>query len=176
MLNARILLVFLTLAAVPLAASAQSPEARIEAARARVSAAGIPATLLDGRVAQGRAKGVSMERIAASVERRASSLSAALQAMVGPVRDLTAADLNAGADAIEAGIPTSDLRALTELVHGPDRPVAIAVLAQLHRDGLSAAQAFARVTAALGEGPDALRNLPSAAAAERRRNGPGSGR
>jgi hypothetical protein len=141
-----------------------------------VTAAGIPAALLEGRVAEGRAKGVSVERIAASVERRAASLTAALQAMTGPVRDLSAADLNAGADAIEAGIPGAYLHALTELVHGPDRPVAIAVLAQLRRDGLAAAPAYARVTAALGEGPDALRTLPSQVAAERRRTGEGSGR
>lgn len=172
MLNRKILLVLLALGGAPLTAAAQSPESRIEAARARVTAAGIPAALLDGRVAQGRAKGVSMERIAASIERRAASLTAALQAMAGPQRDLTAADLNAGADAVEAGIPTADLRALTELVHGADRAVAIAVLAQLHREGLPAAAALDRVTAALAEGPDALRTLPTQAAAERRRNRP----
>jgi hypothetical protein len=174
-LNRKILLVTLALAATPTAASAQSPEARIDAARARLTAAGIPAALLDGRVAQGRAKGVAMERIAASVERRAASLTVARQAMA-PRRDLTAADLDAGADAVEAGIPTADLHALTELVHGADRAVAIAVLAQLHRDGLPAAQALERVTAALGKGPDALRTLPAQAAAERRRGGNASPR
>ena len=172
MFNRKTLLVLLTLLAAPLAVSAQTPEERIDAARSRVTAAGIPDSLLNGRVALGKARGISMERIAASVERRATALTVAQHAMGGPVRELTPADLNAGADAVQARIPVAMLRTLTDLAQGGDRPVAIAVLAQLHHDGLPAAEALERVTAALGKGPDALRTLPAAVEAERRRQQP----
>src|SRR5687768_13212139 len=166
------LLVLLALMAAPLVSAAQTPEERIEAARTKVAAAGIPDSLLNGRVALGKARGVSMERIAASVERRAVALTTAQQAMAGTARELTPADLNAGADAIQARIPVAMLRTLTDLAQSADRPVAIAVLAQLHRDGLPAAEALERVTAALGKGPEALRTLPAAVEAERRRQQP----
>src|SRR5688500_14773600 len=172
MSNRKTLLVLLTLLAAPLAVSAQTPEERIEAARTRVTAAGIPDSLLNGRVALGKARGIPMERIAGSVERRATALTAAQQAMGGPARELTPADLNAGADAVQARIPVTMLRTLTDLAQGADRPVAIAVLAQLHRDGLPAAEALERVTKALGKGPDVLRTLPAAVEAERRRQQP----
>ena len=172
MFTRKILLLLLTLAAAPTILTAQTPEERIEAARGRVTAAGIPDSLLNERVALGKARGIPMERIAASVERRASALTAAQQAMGGPARELTPADLNAGADAVQARVPVAILRTLTERAQGADRPVAIAVLAQLHRDGLPAADALERVTGALGKGPDALRTLPDEVAAERRRTQP----
>jgi hypothetical protein len=172
MFTRKILLLLLTLVSAPAVLSAQTPEERIEAARGRVTAAGIPDSLLNGRVALGKARGVSAERIAASVERRATALTAAQQAMGGPGRELTPADLNAGADAIQARVPAATLRTLTERAQGADRPVAIAVLAQLYHEGLSAAEALERVTGALGKGPDALRTLPAEVAAERRRTQP----
>lgn len=172
MFKRKTLLVLLTMLAVPPALSAQTPEERIEAARARVTAAGIPDSLLNGRVALGKARGIPMERIAASVERRASALKTAKHAMGGPARELTPADLNAGADAVQAHVPVAMLRTLTDLAHGADRPVAIAVLAQLHRDGLPAAEALERVTKALAKGPEFLRTLPATVEAERRRQQP----
>ncbi|MBW3629592.1 MAG: hypothetical protein KY464_09860, partial [Gemmatimonadetes bacterium] len=157
-------ILFASLAAMPLAA--QSPEARIEAAKSAASAAGIPVSLLENKVAEGRAKGVPMDRIAATVERRAASLATAREAMGRARRDLTAADLGAGADALEGGIPASSLRTVTEQARSGERPVAIAVLTYLHgTEGLPVADALARVTGALGKGPDALRSLPAEAAA-----------
>src|SRR4051794_22965269 len=89
---------------VPLSwAGAQTPAQRIQAARQRSAQAGIPVALLDGKVAEGRAKGVPEDRIAAAVERRLASLQRARDAMAGqaPAAPLTGADLSVGADALE---------------------------------------------------------------------------
>lgn len=146
----------------------QSPAERIEAAFERTAAAGIPTSLLETRVAEGRAKGVPMERIAAAIETRATALSRARDAMVN-ARGLREADLAAGADAIEAGIEAGALRSVIEQARTEDRPVAIAVLTYLHREeGLPVEQALTRVSEALQRGPDALRSLPQPAAARLR--------
>src|SRR5690606_3804779 len=90
---------------IPTALLAQTPESRIESARGRIAELGYPATLLDERIAEGRAKGVPMERIAAAVERRAVALHTAGTALRPFIDRPSAAELSAGADAIEAGIP-----------------------------------------------------------------------
>jgi hypothetical protein len=156
-------------------AAAQDASARIDAARRSVAEAGIPTSLIDTRVAEGRAKGIPLERIAAAVERRAAALAAARGAMAGANR-LNAADLSAGADAVEAGIDGGSLRAVIEGARVEDRPVAIAVLTYLHREaGIPVGQALRSVRAAMGEGPEALRTLPSRAAGARERRGPPAG-
>ena len=50
-----ILALLLALGALPAPAQAQDPQQRIEAARRRAEGAGIPVSLLDGKVAEGRA-------------------------------------------------------------------------------------------------------------------------
>ena len=60
-------ILLLSLLISPLALEAQSPEERIEAARSRATQAGIPVVLLDDRVAEGRAKGISLATIASVV-------------------------------------------------------------------------------------------------------------
>lgn len=148
--------------------SQQSPGERIEAAFERATAAGIPTSLLETRVAEGRAKGVPMERIAAAVEMRATALTRARDAM-SSARGMSAADLAAGADAIEAGIEAGALRSVIRQARNEDRPVAIAVLTYLHREeGLPVEQALARVSDALQRGPEALRSLPQSATARAR--------
>jgi hypothetical protein len=175
MMNSKIALALLALALAPAQLLAQSPEARIEAAKSRSTAAGVPVSLLENRVAEGRAKGVPMDRIAAAVERRAASLIAARDAMGRTRRDLTPADLGAGADALDAGIPGGHLRTVIEQARSGERSVAIAVLTYLHQtEGLPVDQALAQVTGALGKGPDALRALPAQAAAARQRRGQGA--
>lgn len=166
MTNRYLLLALFLLLLAPLSAAAQqSAEARIESAKRRATAAGIPTTLLDSRIAEGRAKGVPMDRIAAVVERRAASLAAARQAMSG-ARALSEADLAAGADAVEAGIGGQALREVIAGARAEDRPVAIAVLTYLHREqGMGVEQALAQVRAASARGPEALRNLPAQARA-----------
>lgn len=170
---------WLALAAFPAAAHAQDPQQRIDAARRRAESAGLPVALLDSKVAEGRAKGVPMDRIAVAVERRLGALSRARDAMAGTPRNapVSAADLSVGADAIEAGVEPGALGRLAAAAPGDRRAVAIAVLTELVSQGESSERALARVTSALQRGPDALRRLPGEAASERSRgNGPPPGR
>jgi hypothetical protein len=166
-------LLTMLLALVPVAATAQQdPAERVRTATQQAAAQGIPVVLLENRVAEGRAKGVPMERIAAAVERRAASLVRAQELMRRDARDLTAADLAAGADAMEAGIGDDALRVVMRHARAEDRPVAIAVLTYLHREqGVPVDRALELVRAAMARGPEALRNLPAQAAAGQNRGG-----
>lgn len=155
----------------PSGAWAQTPEERIEAARQRALTAGIPLALLESKIAEGRAKGVPVERIAAAVEAREAALRQARQAM--RVRgDVTDAQLGLGADAVQAGVSSAVLAAITERAPGEHRAVAIAALSQLVLIGQVPEEALARVTAALGRGPEALLNLPAQAQQAAQRRGP----
>jgi hypothetical protein len=164
------------LVALPAAADAQDPQQRIDAARRRAEATGIPVALLDGKVAEGRAKGVPMDRIATVVERRLVSLARAREAMAGAPRTapVSAADLSVGADALEAGVEPAVLGRLTVAAPGNQRAAAISKLTELVANGESSERALARVTAALARGPEALRQLPGDAAAERGRGNSGA--
>lgn len=168
---------WLALAALPAAAHAQDPQQRIDAALRRAQAEGIPVELLTSKVAEGRAKGVPLDRIAAAVERRRESLVRARAAMSGalPGGAVPAADLNVGADAIDAGVEPGVLGRLAAAAPGSTRAQAIAVLAGLVADGVSSEQALARVTAKLRD-PDALRSLPGETPERGRGNGPPPGR
>jgi hypothetical protein len=142
------------------------PAQRIQAARQRAGQVGIPVALLDTKVAEGHAKGVPADRIAAAVERRLASLERARAAMTAGARvPMTGADLNVGADALEAGVDPGVLGRLARTAAADRRAVAIAVLSELVSQGLSSEQALARVTAALARGPEALRQLPGEAKA-----------
>lgn len=174
----RYLVVLVSALAVPVSLAAQDPSARIRAAEARTSAAGIPVSLLEMRVAEGKAKGIPMDRIASVVERRATSLLDAKAAMGPASARLTTAELGAGADALERGIDGASLRTVIQQARSEDRAVAIAVLTYLHGEGgLPVDRALARVTEALKKGSGALRDLPAQAEAERAnqgRGGPGA--
>jgi hypothetical protein len=156
------LVLLFALAGLPATAGAQNPQQRIDTALRRAEAAGIPVSLLNGKVAEGRAKGVSADRIATAVERRLVSLGLARDAMAGVPRTtpITAADLSVGADALEAGVDPAVLGRLTSTVPATQRAVAIAALTDLVSGGESSDRALARVTAALARGPEALRRLP----------------
>src|SRR5687768_13292670 len=170
---------WLALAGLPAGAHAQDPQQRIDAARRRAESAGIPVALLDSKVAEGRAKGVPLDRIAVAVERRLGALSRAREAMGAAPRGapVTAADLSVGADALEAGVEPGVLGRLAAAAPGDHRAMAIAALTHLVSQGESSERALARVTTALRQGPDALRRLPGEAASERSRgNGPPPGR
>jgi len=65
-------LVVLTL--LPAAAMAQSPQERLDAEISHSQEAGIPFSLLQSEIAEGRAKGVPMDRIATAVEYRLRNL------------------------------------------------------------------------------------------------------
>jgi hypothetical protein len=171
-----IFLVLCTLASHPLAAQrAGTPEDRIAAAREQVVQRGIPAVLLDTRIAEGRAKGVAVERIALAVERRAAGLIQANEALARRGVRTTDAELSAGADAAEAGVDGASLRAVIQIARVEDGAVALAVLGELARQGVPVGEARGRVTDALRRGGGrALTNLPGQAAAERR-GGPPAG-
>jgi len=152
----------LLLAPLSLGAQVQGEAAqRIETARRHAEAAGIPVSLLDLKVAEGRAKGVSAARIAGAVEARLALLTRAREAMsAGGLRGpLAAADLSAGADALSAGVSAEALATLTRSAPGDRRAVAIAVLAQLVQEGDRADRALERVRTAMAD-PETLRTLP----------------
>ncbi len=177
-MNRNTVVALAALALAPLSLSAQRPESatqRIEAAKARAAQAGIPAELLQQRITEGRAKGVSEERIAAAVERRAAGLARAQEALARRDSRPTGAELSAGADAIEAGVDGQAIRAVAAAARAEQRPVALAVLGELVKQGVPVQDALDRVTAAMAQRGDALARLPEQAAAARERRGPPAG-
>jgi hypothetical protein len=144
-------------------AMAQTAQERIDAATAHAREAGIPVTLLESKVAEGKAKGIPMDRIAAAVERREVAIEKASQALRGRP-DVGAADLSVGADAIETGVSAAVLKAIADSAPRDRRVVAIAALTELVREGHVPEAALDRVKDALKRGPDALANLPAEAA------------
>jgi hypothetical protein len=154
-------------------AQAQTPQERIDAALVRAQQAGIPVALLESKIAEGKAKGVSLERVAVAIERRQASLERAGQALRGEADAVSS--LAVGADAIEAGVSEAILRAVGENAPRDRRSVAIAALTELVHQGNTPEAALARVREALRRGPDALSNLPAEAAAGRRGGGPPGG-
>ena len=140
--------------------STSQSQARIDAALTAALQAGVPASLLEGKVAEGRAKGIPMERIAAAVEHRLEALTEAHDAITkAGIEHTTDGELSVAADAVQAGVSQ---RALVSVARGaPDgsRAVAIAVLTDLVSQGQASERALARVEAALARGPEALANL-----------------
>lgn len=148
-------------------AQAQTPaDARIAAIRQQASDVGIPVSLLDSKIAEGRAKGVAPDRIATAIERRLASLLRAHRVMTAsPALRLSPVDLKVGADALEAGVEEPMLASLAETTPAPHRAVAVAVFTQLVQQGEPPAQALEQVRTALGKSPAALQHLPAQAAA-----------
>lgn len=156
----------LALAAADLAAAqVQPPQDRINTALARARQVGIPVALLESKIAEGKAKGVSLDRIAEAVARREAALERAAEALRGQPE--AASSLSVGADAVEAGVSEAALKAIADNAPRDRRNVAIAVLTELVEQGHTPAAALERVREALSRGPDALANLPAQAAAAR---------
>lgn len=139
---------------------AQAPQERIEAALVRAQEAGIPVALLESKVAEGRAKGVSMDRIAAAVERRLEGLSHAREVMARGAPDLDAAQISVGADALGAGVSEAVLEEIASTTPRERRTVAVAALTHLVGQGIVPEQALARVHEALARGPGGLSSIP----------------
>jgi hypothetical protein len=149
---------------------AQTPEERIESAMTRASEAGIPVSLLQLKVDEGKAKGIPMARIAEAVENRAAALVQAQQALSG-VPDVEPADLDVAASAYQSGVATSVLSALAEAARGEQRVAALAALEYLVTElGHTPQEAFDKVSEALKRGPDTLASLPADAAHAGRSN------
>ncbi len=155
----RILMIAACLLLAPPSLGAQGggdPAQRIEAARRRAGAEGVPVSLLQSKVAEGQAKGVPLDRIAAAVENRLALLVRARSAM-GPAA--VPADLAVGADALAAGVSGEALASLTRAAPGDRRAMAIAVLTQLVQQGEASERALERVRLAMAN-PESLRSLP----------------
>jgi hypothetical protein len=165
-MRARILVGAMVLALAPAALAAQTPEQQIEAALGRAQQAGIPVSLLESRIAEGKAKGVSSERIAAAVAARLAGLERARTALQGR-GTVTEAELGLAGDAVQAGVSEAVLGELATLVQGERRGAAIAALTELVATGHVPEHALARVMEALQRGPEALANLPEQAQARR---------
>lgn len=123
-------------------------QARIEAALSTATNAGIPVELLQSKVAEGRAKGVSDARIAAAVEARLKGLQRAAAVMQRTeVENTTSADLAVAADALEAGVSENAVIKLSNSAPAERRAVAIATLTGLVQLGHASDRALERVSA-----------------------------
>jgi hypothetical protein len=147
------------LVTLPMAAMAQTPEQRIDTAKNHAEQAGVPVSLLESKIAEGRAKGVPLDRIATAVESRLRSLEQARSAMKRAANDVDAAQLSVGADAIGAGVSEAVLEKITASTGRDRRAVAVAALTQLVSQGVAPEAALLRVQDALAQGPQALANL-----------------
>jgi hypothetical protein len=149
-----------------------SSEARVQAALEAAAEAGIPVALLESKIAEGRAKGVPMDRIAQAVETRLNALIRARDAMQrARLESTTAGDLAIAADAVEAGVSQSALIEIIRRAPQERRAVAVAVLANLVALGHASENALNQVTTAMSRGPKALLNLQARTSAELRAKG-----
>jgi hypothetical protein len=145
----------------------QSAEARVEAALQTALEAGIPVSLLESKIAEGKARGVDMDRIAAAVEARLAGLTRARDAFAeAQLTSTTEGELAIGADALEAGVSATALATISETAPQERRTVAIAVLTDLVALGHVSEEALARVEAALERGPAALNRLRTESSAQ----------
>lgn len=141
-------------------------DARVEAALAAAVSAGIPVSLLERKVAEGKAKGVPMDRIAGAVETRLDALVKARDAMTtAHLASTTEGELSVAADAVQGGVSQTALATISGSAPQDRRAVAIAVLADLVTLGRTSEAAVTEVQAALARGPEALANLRAESAA-----------
>ena len=140
--------------------STSSADARVQAALQTAVQAGIPVSLLERKVAEGKAKGVVMDRIAFAVEKRLDALMQARDAMTkAGLESTTEGELSVAADAVQGGVSQSALATISRTAPEDRRAVAIAVLTDLVAFGQTSEQAAAKVQTALDRGPEALANL-----------------
>jgi hypothetical protein len=171
------------LALAPVALSAQDSTAatgngaRVEAALETAVEAGIPVSLLERKVAEGKAKGVPMERIAGAVEKRLDALMTARDAMTkAGLQSTTEGELSVAADAVQGGVSHTALATISQTAPQDRRTVAIAVLTDLVALGHASDRALTQVQTALSRGPEALANLRAESTAQVQSNaGVGAG-
>lgn len=154
-----------------LAAQQGGSAARIETALQAAAEAGIPVSLLESKVQEGRAKGVAEARIAAAVEARLDALTRVRSELArAGAEQVAAAELAVAADALQAGVSASSVVDVMTRVPAQRRAVATAVLTELVELGLASDVALARVQAAVAQGGEALVNLPAQASERARVN------
>lgn len=145
---------------------ARTPQARIDAALSAAAKANVPVELVKSKIAEGEAKRVPPERIAAAVEARVTSLVRASETMKrAGVAIESAGELAVTADALDAGVGESAVVRVTREAPAERRTVAIAVLADLVRLGNASDRALARVSAAVTSSA-ALANLRAEVASQ----------
>jgi hypothetical protein len=133
-------------------------EARMQAAIDHALEAGVPVAMLESKIAEGRAKGVSMARIAAAVEHRAEVLTRVQTAFAARREAVSQAELTAAADAHERGVTVDKITELSAQA-GNDRAAALTVLADLVANGRAPEHALLRVQAALSGGASELARM-----------------
>lgn len=149
----------------------RTPQARIDAALSAAAEAKIPAELIRSKVAEGEAKRVPPERIAAAVEARVSSLVRASETMKrADVEVQNAGELAVAADALDAGVSETALISVSRETPPERRTVAIAVLADLVLLGNASERALTRVSAAVRSNA-ALANLHAEVSTQLRAGG-----
>jgi len=147
------------------AGPATGADARLNATLASAVDAGIPVSLLERKIAEGKAKGVPMARIAAAVQQRLDALTQAHDALLkAGLQSTTEGELSVAADAVQGGVSQSALVAISQRAPDASRAVAIAVLTDLVALGRASDQALSRVEGALARGPEALANLSAESA------------
>jgi hypothetical protein len=145
---------------------ARTPQARIDAALSAAARANVPAELVRSKIAEGEAKRVPPERIAAAVEARVTSLVRASETMKRAGVELrSAGELAVTADALDAGVGESALIRVSREAPAERRTVAIAVMADLVRLGNASDRALERVSAAVTSSA-ALANLHAEVASQ----------
>ncbi|MGQ0703013.1 MAG: hypothetical protein ACT4PM_07785 [Gemmatimonadales bacterium] len=149
----------------------KTAEARIEAAMKAAAQANVPVSLLESKVAEGQAKRVPPDRIAAAVEARLTTLVRASRFMAeAGIEQRTTAELAIAGDALQAGVGDSALVRVYRNAPAERRVVAMAVLSDLVRLGSTSEAAFTRVNATLRSSA-ALANLQAEVAAQLRLGG-----
>src|ERR671923_268600 len=147
-------------------AQVRTPSARIDAAMQTAASANIPVSLLESKVAEGEAKHIPQERIAAAVEARLQALVRASETMKrADVEAASNGELAATADAIEAGVSQNALIKVTRTAPPERRAVALATLSGLVQLGYASEQALARVSTVLGSNAS-LANLHAEVASQ----------
>ena len=140
-------------------------QARINAAIEQALSVGIPVSMLESKVAEGRAKGVSMTRIAAAVEHRLDVLTTAQSAIAARGAATSHAELAAAASAIDAGAEIADVQEVRGSAKPEQRPAALSLLAELIAEGNVPAQAVKGVQTAIAAQSAALLRLQGQSAA-----------
>ncbi|MGH7477634.1 MAG: hypothetical protein ACRELD_15315 [Longimicrobiales bacterium] len=125
-----------------------SSSARIEAAIRSAADLGLPTRALEQRAAEGRAKLVAEERIAAAVETRLEALIVAREALEINGAAPDAAALEAAAFAAEAGASLDAIARAHASAPPEQRAQAVFVLGRLVAEGHGSAQALAALEAA----------------------------
>jgi hypothetical protein len=147
--------------------AAGGPDARVHAALETALDAGIPVSLLERKIAEGKAKGVPIDRIAAAVEKRLDALTKASDALSkAGLEHPSEGDLSVAADAVQGGVSATALATISQTAPQDRRAVAIAVLTDLVALGHTPESALEQVQTALARGPEALANLHGEGAAQ----------